>query len=281
MNNLEKYVWKDRRLTADRNEKQIEYKMINLNELQLNVAYNQCKQMLYNQDVKNPGRMAVLDNIQKQLVYCNAELAVRYFKTLKDKDGNLIYNDESLIDDVRSWIRAIENNNEIENKNIVTLGDIIEVPLEFKNIPLPIFYLAVRDMLGIFDHSKISFNFIYRLGIYFTSEELKEMEQKTYGNTLQEKFDVLKHQLLLSDDIELRANPNGLSEQEFRDMIHLKQLKGFSKCKYSELSTNQLKTLRKKVLYNLEDTILKQIDTWKTLMSQIEEVAEYKNYVLH
>ena len=85
MNNLEKYVWKDRRLTADRNEKQIEYKMINLNELQLNVAYNQCKQMLYNQDVKNPGRMAVLDNIQKQLVYCNAELAVRYFKTLKDK----------------------------------------------------------------------------------------------------------------------------------------------------------------------------------------------------
>ena len=63
-------------------------------------------------------------------------------------------------------------------------------------------------------------------------------------------------------------------------MIHLKKLKGFSRCKYSEMSTSQLETLRKKVLYAFEEEILYQISVWKELMRQIEEVVEYKHYKL-
>jgi len=43
------------------------------------------------------------------------------------------------------------------------------------------------------------------------------------------------------------------------------------------MSTNQLKVLRKKVLYALEDEVLVQIKLWETLLKQIEEVAEYNH----
>jgi hypothetical protein len=46
------------------------------------------------------------------------------------------------------------------------------------------------------------------------------------------------------------------------------------------MSTSQLETLRKKVLYAFEEEILYQISVWKELMRQIEEVVEYKHYKL-
>jgi hypothetical protein len=46
------------------------------------------------------------------------------------------------------------------------------------------------------------------------------------------------------------------------------------------LTTGQLETLRKKVLYNLEDEVLFQVNIWTTLMKQIKEVADYKHYTI-
>ena len=60
----------------------------------------------------------------------------------------------------------------------------------------------------------------------------------------------------------------------------MKKNKGYQKCKYSELTTSQLETLKDKVLYALESQILKQVNIWTNLMKQIEKVIEYKNYKL-
>lgn len=275
MNRLENYVWRDSRLTNDRNEKQVEYKLIDMGEYELQTAYDHCKHMLYNSDVKNPGRMLVLDQISKQINDCGAELALRWFKSLTDKDGNLLYSDMSLMTDLRSWVRDLPKDREYR------LQDFVQVPPDYKAVTINSLMDAARDNLGYFDYSKISFAFIFRLGIYFTPSELDEMENFTYGHTMKEKFDILKLQLGLKDDIELRSSATGLTEQEFRDMIHLKKLKGFQKCKYSELTTGQLETLRRKVLFAFEEEVLKQVKTWKTLMSQIEEVAKYKGYQLN
>lgn len=274
MSKLENYVWKDARLSKDRTEKQIEYKLIDMGEYELQTAYTQCKHMLYNTDVKNLGRMLVLDQISKQIEMCSAELALRWFKSLTDKDGNCLYSDFSLITDLRNWVRNFNHDKEY------VLSDFVKVPLDFKNVKINSLIEAAKDSLGYFDHSKISLAFILRLGIYFTPKELDEMKNFTNGNTLQEKFEVIKMQLGLKSDMQLKSSPKGLTEQEFRDMIHLKKNKGFQKCKYSELSSNQLETLRKKVLFAFEEEVLRQINTWKTLMSQIEEVAEYKQFKL-
>lgn len=274
---LDTYVWKEAKLTNNPDEVAVSYKLMDMEEEHLNIAYNHCKHMLYNTDTKNPGRMIVVNNIAQQINNCGAELALRWFKTLKDKDGNVLYTDSSLMSDLRNWLASTP---EKTNNKIYTLQDFVQVPPDFKNVTIEAMQEACTDTLGLFDHSKITFSFLFRLGVYFTSRELNEIENFTESNTLQEKFDVLKIQLGLKDDAVIQANPRGLSEQEFRDMIHMKKMKGHQKCKYSELTTSQLETLRHKVLYAFENQVIKQARTWTTLMRQIEEVAEYKKFKL-
>lgn len=276
---LKTYQWKDKKLTNDVNEVQVEYKLIDMTDYQLNIAYTQCKQMLYNTDVINPGRMIIINQIQNQLDCINAELALRWFKQLKDSVGNIIYSETNLVSEIREWITAVGGT--IENAGKYKLKDFVQVPPEFKNVNVEYLMKACRDALGYFNHSKITYPFIYRLGIYFTHKELLESSEHVNDkNDLKSRFTLLKMQLNLRDNIELKANPSGLKESEFRDMIHLKRLKGPKKCKYSELTTSQLITLRDKVLYALEQQAIQQSVIWKTLMGQIEEVAEYKGYKL-
>lgn len=273
---IESYRWKDKRLTEDRKEKAAEYRMVDMEDYELQQAYNHCKHMLYNNDPNNPGRTLVLDMISEQLEYCGAELALRWFKTLTDDNGNYLYSNDSLMSDIRNWLSTVPE----DDKMTYRLQDFVKVHPDYRGVSIDALIKACRDSLGFIDLSKISFSFIYRLGIYFTPDELKEMNNYTFGHGLQEKFEILKYQLGLKDDVTLKANPNGLTEQQFRDMIHLKKHHGFTKCKYSELTTSQLETLRKKVLYDLEDEVLYQVNIWTTLMKQIKEVAEYKKYTI-
>lgn len=277
MGDIQTYKWKDKRLTPDRSEVAAEYNMIDMGEYELQHAYDHCKHMLYNTDRNNLGRMLVLDEISQQLEYCGAELALRWFKQQTDAQGNLLWTEDNLMINLRTWMASIPNYDE---SKVYRLQDFLDVPPEYKSISIKALKDACRDSLGYFNHSKLSLSFIYRLGIYFKPEELADIDRRTLSNTLQEKFDVLKYQLGLKDDVKLKANPSGLTEAEFREMIHLKKHKGFQKCKYSEMTTSQLETLRKKVLYAFEEEVLYQVETWKTLMKQIQEVAEYKHYNL-
>ena len=273
---IESYKWKDKRLTEDRKEKAAEYRMIDMEDYELQQAYDHCKHMLYNNDPNNPGRTLVLDMISTQLEYCGAELALRWFKTLTDNNGNYLYSNDSLMSDIRSWLSTVPD----ADKTTYHLQDFVKVHPDYKNVSIDSLVKACRDSLGFIDLSKISYSFIYRLGIYFTPDELREMNNYTFSHGLQEKFEILKYQLGLKDDVVLKANPNGLTEQQFRDMIHLKKHHSFTRCKYSELTTSQLETLRKKVLYDLEDEVLYQVNIWTTLMKQIKEVADYKKYTI-
>jgi len=277
MNDINSYVWKDKRLTEDRAEQQVEYKLVDFDEYQLNVCYQHCKHMLYNTDKENPGRIIILDLLSKQIDNCGAELALRWFKSLTDKDGNFLYSNQTLLSDLRSWTTSLPD---YDPSQTYKLQDFVQVPTEFKGVTIELLRKAILDSLGIFNHSKITLSFLYKLGVYFTPNELAGLEKYTEGHSLDEKLSVLKSQLGLPEDTNIKINPAGLNEQEFRDMIHLKKRKGYKKCKYSDLTTSQLQTLRNKVLGSFEEKVLWQAKTWKDLMQQIEEVAHYKKYKL-
>ena len=50
--------------------------------------------------------------------------------------------------------------------------------------------------------------------------------------------------------------------------------------KYSHLTTEQLLTLRKRILFALVADVKYHISQWETRMRQIEKVAEYHGYTL-
>jgi hypothetical protein len=164
----------------------------------------------------------------------------------------------------------------------------MSVPSEYSKVKLRYLKEACKDALGLFDHSKITQSFLCDMGVYLSQKELKEIDADlvSYGlnpnkyTLLQKIENHIKVPLNLKENQTLRINPKGLNASEFRDMINMKHYKGPNTCRYSDLSSGQLKTLLTKVLYALEAKVQYHIKTWGQLMSQIEEVAEYKHFKL-
>ena len=284
--NITSYVWKDKRLINDKNALQLETKMVDMSEDQLQMIYTHCKNMLYNTNPKQLGRMIIADEISIQLDKCGAELALRWFKTLKDEETDqFLYNNESLLIDLKSWIKELSPEQQEETLKI---GDFIQVPIEFKNVSVNSLIDACLDTLGLFNHSKITKSFICeKIGIYFTRNELQEIDKELVNNGIDAnkigiRIKINNHVLfpLGLNNTVVKINPKGLNKKEFEDMINMKKYRGHKSCKYSELSSSQLKTLRSKVLFLLEERVLYQAQGWKDLMGQIEEVAKYKNIKL-
>lgn len=287
MNNINSYIWKDARLTHDKNEQQVETRLVDMDEDQLQMVYTHCKEMLYNTDTKNEGRLVLIDKLDEQYNKCGAELALRWFKTLTNKaTGTPLYTSDSLYKELRDITQVIPNYSDDEKYQ---LKHILEVPASFGNVLIRDLMDACKDALGIFNHSKITYSFIYsQLGVYLTQEELKEINKDlTIAGldpdkfTLQSKIENHIKLPLGLMNTEIRINSKGLTGTELRDLVNMKKYKGFRACKYSELTTSQLQTLRSKVLLCLEDRTKKQAKKWQEIMSQIEEVAKYKKYKLN
>mgnify|MGYP006976616964 FL=1 len=154
---MDTYIWRDARLSAN-DTKQLETRMVDMSEEQLQFCYNHCKEMLYNTDPKFLGRMIVINKINEQLECCRAELAYRYFLSLRDSNDKAVYSQDSLMTELRNITGQIDEN--------FTLKDVMEVPAEYQAVKLKYLKLACRDALGVLDHSKITIAFICRLGLY-------------------------------------------------------------------------------------------------------------------
>lgn len=287
MSNINSYVWKDARLTHDKNEQQVETRLVDMDEDQLQMIYSHCKEMLYNTDPKNEGRLVLIDKINEQYNKCGAELALRWFKTLiNSATGAPLYTSDSLYTELKNWVKVIPNYDDNEKYQ---LKHILEVPASFGNVFVKDLMDACKDALGIFNHSKITYSFIYsQLGVYLTQEELKEIDKDlTIAGldpekiTLQAKIENHVKLPLGLMNTEVKINPKGLTGSELRDLVNMKKYKGFRACKYSELTTSQLQTLRSKVLFSLETRTKLQAKKWKEIMYQIEEVAKYKHFTLN
>jgi hypothetical protein len=276
-NNVNNYMWKG---PKGSNGIQEEIKLIDCSYEQLQKFYKHCVQMLYNTDSKNPGRRTLMDIVQNQIQRCRAELLIRYLR--KERE----YTPQRCLEDLRG-VRA-KNRDVLTDEAIKTypIGNIFNgLPIEFNEVPFELVMDACLDTLGVIDISHLTLNFIVKLGLYFTQQEMQQPVNKLYADNkhgLYEKdpetgkaknrLDVIKRELKLNPNINLRICNTGLSYNEFRSMYYLKR------DKYSNLTSDQLRLLSNKVLYRFQDQCEMQAKQWEEKIREIKEVAESKGW---
>lgn len=264
-NDVNSYVWKGPKV----NGVQEEIKLVDADYDQLKRFYNHCEQMLYNSDTKNPGRLTLLDIVSDQIQRCRAELLIRWLRAEKQ------YTNTRCLEDLRI---TIKNNKEIltnETIKVYPIGNILNgIPVEFREVPVSLVMDACLDSLGLFDNSHLTLNFIVKMGLWFTQQEMqKDLYRKdpVTGKAVNRLL-VVSKELRLDPSISLKICDTGLSYAEFRSMCRLKR------DKYANLTSDQLRLLSSKVLYRFQNQCESQAKQWKDKMEEIKKVAELKGW---
>lgn len=268
------YIWRKQKEIVGDLKVQESIKMIDMSEEELKKAYNHCKLMLFNSEKTSLGRYLVLEEIDKQINNCNAELAVRWFlDTLKRENGSPYYTRFSLTCEIENFI----NRGDIKRTNLneLTLSTIYKgVPTNFEKINLDIFLKACRNLLGVFNRSHLTNQFILGLGVWFNQSDISDFQSRGL-ESLNDRLNDLKSRLHLKANTIIPVKATGLCIEQFSAIMQIR-----ANIKYSDLSNLQLEVLRDSVLFTLADTVRKHIKQWETLICQIEEVCKTKNITL-
>lgn len=267
---MNSYLWKGKKkYLANGTIEQDIIKLIDANEDQLQSFYTHSYQMLYNDDVENPGRYPLLELVKVQRDRCGAELFVRYLRKINQAPNTYLMSLRNLINNNVSDDLTRES---LEKLSISSVQD--DCPPEFEDLTIDIVMDACLDKLGKFDKSHITLSFILKQGLWFTDAEFKDLTEKDSDGRDRDRRDVVKERLLLKPNTKVILDPKGLTFTQFRAMIGLKSKK------YADFTTDQLTTLRDKLLFALEDDILHHISEWEARLNQIKKVAQYKGYSL-
>lgn len=264
-NDVKSFVWK---LARKSDGSQEEIKLFDATPEQLKTFYKHCNSMLYNNDKANPGRYVLLDIIKEQREKCNVELYLRKLKDGAFTNGES-YPRHLYCQDILNCIRMNKEHfpqNELKNIPITAITG--GVPKEFSRLSISSVIDGCLDNLGNINTKHITFSFILNMGIYLTPEEMKEFTEKDMEGNTRSRLEVVKERLNIKPSIRLTVKPSGLNYSELRAMLNLH----FKK--YSDLTTDQLLTLRNKVLFRLEQEVNFHIDQWEERISQIKKVAE-------
>lgn len=275
-NNINSYVWKGARREVNGEMVQEEIRLVDATEEQLNKFYDHCLSMLYNTDKTNPGRKVLLEIIKDQRARCNTELLMRYI------EGSYLPDSDRATDQRFNYLQTIRefmaNNEERfpkDKKSLIKVTSVTgNLPSEFHSIPIDMLESGCLYTLGQFDKKHLTLTFITKLGLWFDPAEKKELTEES-KRTGKNRLDIVKERCGLKASTNIKLKSKGLlNYKEFRAMITLKNKK------YSELTTDQLKVLRNKVLFALEDEVSYHIEQWESRMKEIEKVAESKGYTL-
>lgn len=265
---IKNFIWKGEKKEVNGVMMQEEIRLIDADEKQLKKFYNHCMSMLYNQDKQNPGRYLLLDIIKDQIARCNCELFLRWLEQEKGKPRFTFLSD----------VRTILDNNKdsIPDTNNIPISTIVGgCPDEFKDIPISLIIDGCIDRLGYFNKQHITLSFILKQGLWFTQQELKDLTEKNEDGTTRDRVEVVKEKLgLTKPNINIYITPKGLSFAQLKAMTSLRSKK------YSELTTDQLKTLRNIILFALSDEVRFHINQWEARISQLQEVAKLKDITL-
>lgn len=269
-NDINSYVWKGPKV----NGVQEEIKLVNADFYQLQKFYNHCNEMLYNKDSKYPGRITLLSIVQDQIQRCRAELLIRWLRSEKQ------YTTTNCLEDLRTIIS--NNKSELTQDAIKTypIGNLMNgLPIEFERVPVSLILDACLDSLGVLDNSHLTLNFIVKMGLWFTPQEMQKpisegglyKKDPETGKAVN-RLEVVTKELRLNPSISLRIDNTGLSYAEFRSMCRLKR------DKYANLTSDQLRLLSNKVLYRFQDQCEMQAKQWQDKIEEILKVAESKGW---
>jgi hypothetical protein len=265
---LNNYIWKYAKQTINNEVMQPIKKLIDMTEPELKNCYDYCNAMLYNENSTTPGRFQLLNIVQEQRLKCNTVLFLRWLET----EHNIpTY---SFLESLHNFVNLNrEAYSDIKSQPIkIVFND--ELPAEYDKIPISTVIDGCLDRLGKYSKQGITLPFIAKLGIWFTSEESQDLTELDSHGKIKDKLELIKERHFLKATTKLHFSPKGLSYKQFRAMINLRSKK------YSELTTEQLETLRNVILFSLEDEIHKHIDFWNSKKNEINKVAISKNYKL-
>lgn len=271
-NDINSFIWKFARKTGGVQE---EIRLVDATPEQLNKFYMHCKSMLHSTDKLNPGRYVLLDIIEEQRRKCTVEIFLRKLESGSICADKKPYPRYLYIQDLRSYINAHKEDfpsNELNNISIAACTG--GLPREFERISIEEVLDGALDQMGIFNNKHITFSFIINMGVYLTPSEMKEIDEKDKDGNTRSKLEVIKERLGIKPSVRLTVKPTGLNFSELRAMVNLKSKK------YSELTTDQLTTLRNKVLFRLEKEVSFHIDQWNEKIRQIELVAKNRKIKL-
>jgi len=265
--NINNFVWKGPKIkNANDVFEQEEFRLVDASDAQLDKCYKHCKTMLFNDDYKHPGRVNLLKLIHDQRNRCGVELFLRD----SEKKGSHRF---TIVEALRS---AISNRNlSTIEADALTVGDLVTASSDFNSLPAKLVIEGGLDKLGRFDRTHITLTFILEQGLWFTKEEnvtFKDLFKP--GFTKLDKLKAIKEKLNLPKDCKLWFNPQGLSFSQLKSILSLRSKK------YSELSLEQLNTLRNSLLFALEDKVNLHIAQWNDRIGQIETVAAARGYSL-
>lgn len=261
------YVWKGPKV----NGVQQEIKLVDASFEQLQKWYNHCQQMLYNTDDKNPGRVTLLGVVQDQIQRCRAELLIRWLRAEKQ------YSNTRCLEDLR---KIISNNKELLTPEAIKTYYICNVmdglPIDYQRVPVKMVMDACLDLLGVFSNEHITLNFIIKMGLWFTAQEMqKELYRKDpETGKARNRLDVVQEELRikLRPNQFLRICDTGLSYSEFKTIYMMQR------DKYSNLTTSQLKLLSNKILYRFQIQCEEQAKQWQQKTEEICKVAAEKGW---
>lgn len=270
-NDINSYVWKGPKV----NGVQEEIRLVDADFNQLQRFYNHCMEMLHNKDSKYPGRVTLLDIVQDQIQRCRAELLVRWLRSEKQ------YTATNCLEDLKT---IISNNKEELTQEVIKTypisGIMNGLPIEFERVPISLVMDACLDSLGIFDNSHLTLNFIVKMGLWFTPQEMQKpvsegglyKKDPETGKAVN-RLEMVVKELRLNPSISLRIDENtGLSYAQFRSMCKLKR------DKYANLTSDQLKLLSNKVLYRFQNQCEMQAKQWEDKITEIKKVADSKGW---
>lgn len=270
-NDITTFIWK---FAKKQDGSQESIRLVDATPEQLNEFYNHCHSMLYSTDKKNPGRYPLLDIIKEQREKCNVELYLRKLKEGAFSNGESIPR-YLYLENIGTFL-----NNNRANFPESELGN-IPISMMRKGLPKEFGRLSIKSVrdgclnsLGILNTKHLTFSFIINLGVYLTPEERKDFIEKDSEGNKRSILEVIKERLFLKPYINLYIKPSGLSYSELRAMLMLRSKR------YNELTTDQLTTLRNKVLFRLEQEVNTHINSWEDRIHQIELVAQSKGIEL-
>lgn len=266
-NDINSFIWKGRKQEVNGEVIQEEIRLVDATEEQLKTFYAHCKSMLYNQDRQNPGRYILIDIIKDQIERCNCELFLRWLEQEKGKPRFNFLSD----------IRAILDNNRdtiTDTKNVPISAIVGGCPDEFKDLSISLVMDGALDRLGRMNRQHITKTFILKQGLWFQPQELKDLTVKNEDGTTRDRLEVVKERLGLKQSVNIFITPKGLSYTQLRAMIMLKNKK------YSELTSDQLKTLRNVVLFALIEECNFHISQWEDRIEKLRKIADYLGYTL-
>lgn len=258
-NNIASYIWKGKKVKQGDKFVQEEIKLVNASAKQLKEFYEYCNLMLNNSSKDEPGRYHVLKMVQEQRERCNVELFLRSVETSDEKLPRYILNEQ---------IQEILGQMNASARDLTLQSVTANCPSEFKNLPLSLIIDGCLDKLGVFNRKHLTLAFILKQGVWLTPQEITDLTEKDSTGAVKNRLDVIRERLNIDKNIMFRINSKGLSYTHLRAMLQLKNKK------YSELTTDQLKVLRNRILFNLENEIKYHIRQWEGRIAQIEEVAE-------